>query len=134
MIHREEENHYTLSFSYSYSYSYDLAISSQPYETTDNQLITQIIEESDAIEVTDIEDITIDSVSLQRNPSSFTGSTDGDSITENATDTSLETVSAENNNMEGVSLLAKSMIGLGIGFTALVALFSLRKRRRESLN
>ena len=134
MIHREEENRYSSSFSYSYSYSYGSASGSQPSDPASNQFITQTNEENEATELTDIEDVTVDSVNFESNSSSLTISIDGDSVNVNAMDTSLEIVSADSNDMESVSLLAKSMSGLGIGFTALVALFSLRKRRRGSLN
>ena len=133
MIHREEENHYTLSYSYSYSYSYDSGTVIQPYEAT--ELISQVNEENVVTKLTNITDnVIVDSVNHDSNSPSLATSTNGDSTIANITDTSLENVSADSNDMESVSLLAKSMIGLGIGFTALVALFSLRKKRRGSLN
>ena len=70
------------------------------------------------------------------NASSLDASSTGESNAANATITLLkyEAVSADSNNVEGISSLAKTTIGLGIGFIAVVALISLKKRQQRSLN
>ena len=145
MIQREEENHYTSSLSYSYSYSYDSASSNQPHTTTDNHIVTENDEEYDATESTTVDIDNLDSSSSSDASidvgedssdkiSSLTTSDHSSSNTSDTVDTSLEAVSVESNDVGSVSLLGKSMIGLGIGCTAMLALLSSRKKRRGSLN
>ena len=68
-------------------------------------------------------------------PSLDTSST-SESNTANVTITLLrsEAVTADSNNAEGISSLTKTAIGAGIGCIAVVALLSLKKRQRRSLN
>ena len=67
---------------------------------------------------------------------SLNTSSTGKSNAANATITFLksEAVTAVINDMEGISSLAKTAIGAGIGLTAVVALLLLKKRQRRSLN
>ena len=70
------------------------------------------------------------------NVSSLDTSSTSKSNAANTTITFLksEAVTAVSNDMEGISSLAKTAIGAGIGLTAVVALLLLKKKQRRSLN
>ena len=50
------------------------------------------------------------------------------------TSLNVEALTADSNEIENISSLAKTVIGAGIGFTVVVALLSLKKRQRRLLN
>ena len=159
-VHREEENYYALSLSYSYSYSYNSPKNKQSHvaeTSTDKETKVSIDTEDfpgnsdnfENISSSKMSDMNLDQSSVDKEitvmPSIVSLKADIDNIpsmvtpmtaknnTNTATNALLKTdyVVADSSDMENTTSLAKTMIGLGIGFAAVVALLSLKKRHRR---
>jgi len=153
-VFREEENYFGNHLSYSYSYSYGsyhnvsnknkaldlinvetLTLNDSNKESTSPPSDAPIAIHEEAIDeqITDsptVEDHNAVDDKVE-NVSPVVTSMTGESNAVNATNELLSTdaVKANSIDTEGISSLAKTMIGVGIGLVAVVALLSLRKRQ-----
>lgn len=136
---REEENYYnalSLSYSYSYVYSHKAENENDISATNENESQATLLPESDPKNNTDDETTSLIStqvVSVDSNNTETISSLNDQNSTDNTAMVfpGIKAEIAESTSAESISSLAKSIIGLGIGCTAVVALIALSKRRAQ---
>ena len=156
-VFREEENYFGNHLSYSYSYSYgshhDVSNKNKDLDLIDVETLT--LNDSDkentsppsdapiAIHKEGIDEQITNSPTVEHhnavddkveNVSPVVTSMTGENNAVNATNELLnaDAVKANSIDTKGISSLEKTMIGVGIGLVAVVALLSFRKRQRRS--